>query len=104
MLETLVKAEIEIIMKIHKGSRNTVYFLWIGGNMKRKIYNKIKRNLYNYNKTEELIKEREEELIWRSNGSNEAYLRGINQFNNSLENQIVKLCDDKRNKKMEDFK
>lgn len=64
--------------------------------MDKEVYKIIKRNLYNYNKTEELIKEREDELIWRSNGSNEAYLRGINQFNNSLENQIVKLCEDKK--------
>lgn len=64
--------------------------------MKRNEYRKTEFFLYNYLKTDELIKEVEEEIIDDINVSGSTWIRGITSYNNTLENQIIRLIENKR--------
>lgn len=64
--------------------------------MKRDEYRKAEFFLYNYLKTDELIKEVEEEIIDDINVSGSTWIKGITSYNNTLENQIIRLIENKR--------
>lgn len=57
---------------------------------------KIAYYLYNYNNTEKLIEEIREGIISTINVSANSWRKGITNCNNTLENQIIKLVDNKK--------
>ncbi len=63
--------------------------------MKEKIENKIRFFLYNYFNTNELIKEREKELINITNISGNSWIKGryCNLDTNSVENQAIRIIE-----------
>lgn len=65
--------------------------------MKNNSDSKIKFFLYNYNNTELLIKEKEEEIIDGVNISGKAWMKGKykSSKSNSLENQVIRLIYEK---------
>ncbi len=64
--------------------------------MKDNEYKKIKYYLYNYKKLAQKIAEREEDIIDGTNVGHNAWIKGINCETNSLENQAIKLMEDKK--------
>lgn len=64
--------------------------------MRTKDFKLIEYQLYKYKSAEERIKEIEDEYIWKINGSNQAWLRGINNDENTFEEQVQKMIDDKK--------
>ena len=66
--------------------------------MKEKIDGKIKFFLYNYFNTNELIKEREKELINITNISGNSWIKGryCNLDTNSVENQAIRIIEYER--------
>ena len=64
-------------------------------------YKKIEYYLYNYNNIDELINEIKEGLISNINVSGNAWRKGITICNNTLENQVIKIVE---NKKIIEFK
>lgn len=64
--------------------------------MNRDEYRKTEFFLYNYLKTDALIKEVEEEIIGAINVSGSTWIKGITIYNNTLENQIIRLIENKR--------
>lgn len=64
-------------------------------------YKKIEYYLYNYNNIGELIDEIKDGLINSVNVSGSAWRKGITVCNNTLENQVIKIIE---NKKILEFK
>ncbi len=64
-------------------------------------YKKIEYYLYNYNNIDKLINEIKEGLISNINVSGNAWRKGITICNNTLENQVIKIVE---NKKIIEFK
>lgn len=69
--------------------------------MNKTDYKKIEYYLYNYNNIDELIDEIKDELISSVNVSGSAWRKGITVCNNTLENQVIKIIE---NKKILEFK
>ncbi len=69
--------------------------------MNKTEYKKIEYYLYNYNNIDELIDEIKDELINSVNVSGSAWRKGITVCNNTLENQVIKIIE---NKKILEFK
>ena len=64
-------------------------------------YKKIEYYLYNYNNIDELIDEIKDGLINSVNVSGSVWRKGITVCNNTLENQVIKIIE---NKKILEFK
>lgn len=64
--------------------------------MKDNEYKKIKYYLYNYNKLAQKIAEREEDIIDNADVGHNAWIKGINNESNSVENQAIRLIEDKK--------
>lgn len=64
--------------------------------MERYIYRKIEYYLYNFKNTDELIEEIREGLINAINVSGNSWRKGITVYNNTLENQVIKIIDNKK--------
>lgn len=60
------------------------------------VYKKIEYYLYNYNNIDNLISETELNIIDNANSSGTTWLKGINDFNNTIENQAIKLATNKK--------
>ena len=69
--------------------------------MQKEIIKKISFYLYNYNNIYKLINEIKEGLISNINVSGNAWRKGITICNNTLENQVIKIVE---NKKIIEFK
>ena len=69
--------------------------------MNKTDYKKIEYYLYNYNNIDELIDEIKKGLINSVNVSGSAWRKGITVCNNTLENQVIKIIE---NKKILEFK
>lgn len=69
--------------------------------MNKTEYKKIEYYLYNYNNIDELIDEIKDGLINSVNVSESAWRKGITVCNNTLENQVIKIIE---NKKILEFK
>lgn len=69
--------------------------------MNKTDYKKIEYYLYNYNNIDELIDEIKNGLINSVNVSGSAWSKGITVCNNTLENQVIKIIE---NKKILEFK
>ena len=69
--------------------------------MNKTEYKKIEYYLYNYNNIDELIDEIKDGLINSVNVSGSAWRKGITVYNNTLENQVIKIIE---NKKILEFK
>ena len=69
--------------------------------MKKTDYKKIEYYLYNYNNIDELIEEIKNGLINSANISGSVWRKGITVCNNTLENQVIKIIE---NKKILEFK
>ncbi len=69
--------------------------------MNKTDYKKIEYYLYNYNNIDELIDEIKNGLINSVNVSGSAWRKGITVCNNNLENQVIKIIE---NKKILEFK
>lgn len=65
--------------------------------MEKKIKSKIRFFLYNYNNTNKLIKEKENQIIDSVNISGNQWIRGryCDTCSNSLENQVIRLIENK---------
>ncbi len=59
-------------------------------------YKKIEFYLYNYNNIDELIDEIKEGLINSVNVSGSAWRKGITVCNNTLENQVIKIIENRK--------
>ena len=64
--------------------------------MKDNEYKKIKYYLYNYNKLSQKIAEREENIIDNISVGHNAWIKGLKGTSNSLENQAIRLSEDKK--------
>ena len=64
-------------------------------------YKKIEFYLYNYNNIDEMIDEIKDNLINSINVSGNAWRKGITICNNTLENQVIKITE---NRKILEFK
>ena len=62
--------------------------------MTEQEYKEIEFYLYNYHKINNLIREREIDLIDSINVSNNAWIKSINQTSNTIEDQAIKIIDD----------
>ena len=71
---------------------------------RNKALKEIKYMLYNYNKIDSLINKRKEELIDSMNLSTAAWLRGIKQDSNTLEDVITSFDDDWKIKRYNHWK
>lgn len=69
--------------------------------MKKTDYKKIEYYLYNYNNIDELIEKIKNGLINSVNVSGSAWRKGVTVCNNTLENQVIKIIE---NKKILEFK
>lgn len=69
--------------------------------MNKTDYKKIEYYLYNYNNIDKLINEIKDGLINSVNVSGSAWRKGITVCNNTLENQVIKIIE---NKKILEFK
>ena len=69
--------------------------------MNKTEYKKIEYYLYNYNNIDELTEEIKNGLINSVNVSGSAWRKGITVCNNTLENQVIKIIE---NKKILEFK
>lgn len=69
--------------------------------MNKTEYKKIEYYLYNYNNIDELIDEIKDGLINSVNVSGSVWRKGITVYNNTLENQVIKIIE---NKKILEFK
>lgn len=69
--------------------------------MNKTEYKKIEYYLYNYNNIDELIDEIKDGLINSVNVSGSVWRKGITVCNNTLENQVIKIIE---NKKILEFK
>lgn len=62
--------------------------------MTEQEYKEIEFYLYNYHKINNLIREREIDLIDSINVSNNAWIKSINETSNTIEDQAIKIIDD----------
>ena len=69
--------------------------------MNKTDYKKIEYYLYNYSNIDKLIDEIKDSLINSVNVSGSAWRKGITVCNNTLENQVIKIIE---NKKILEFK
>mgnify|MGYP000428213955 FL=1 len=69
--------------------------------MNKTDYKKIEYYLYNYSNIDKLIDEIKDGLINSVNVSGSAWRKGITVYNNTLENQVIKIIE---NKKILEFK
>ena len=64
--------------------------------MNKNDYKKIEYYLYNYSNIDKLIDEIKDGLINSVNVSGSAWRKGITVCNNTLENQVIKIIENKR--------
>ena len=64
--------------------------------MNKTEYKKIEYYLYNYNNIDDLIDEIKDGLINSVNVSGSAWRKGITVCNNTLENQVIKIIENKK--------
>ena len=64
--------------------------------MNKTDYKKIEYYLYNYSNIDKLIDEIKDGLINSVNVSGSAWIKGITVCNNTLENQVIKIIENKR--------
>ena len=69
--------------------------------MKENIFKRTEYYLYNYSRINEIIEEIQQDIIDTVNISGNAWLRGKNSNSNTVENQAIRLAD---NKKIYDLK
>ena len=69
--------------------------------MTKQEYKKVEFYLYNYNNIDEMIDEIKDGLISSVNVSGNAWRKGITVCNNTLENQVIKIIE---NRKILEFK
>ncbi len=62
----------------------------------KNVYKKIEYYLYNFKNIDNLISETELNIIDNANSSGTTWLKGINDFNNTIENQAIKLATNKK--------
>ena len=80
-----------------KSLSNTVY-------IPKENEKEISFMLYNYNRIDELIEERKEQLIDKIKVTNKAYLKSINKPCNTLEDTIIRISEDRKIYKLEMWK
>lgn len=71
--------------------------------MKTEDFKFIEYQLYCFKRADKIIKDIEEEYIWKTNGSVAAWLRSINQDENTLEEQAQKITESKRIKEIKEW-
>jgi len=64
--------------------------------MNKTEYKKIEYYLYNYNNIDDLIDEIKDGLINSVNVSGSVWRKGITVYNNTLENQVIKIIENKK--------
>ena len=64
--------------------------------MKDSTFKKTEYYLYNYNRINEIIEEIQQEIIDTVNISGNAWLRGKNSNSNTVEDQAIRLADNKK--------
>lgn len=64
--------------------------------MKENIYKKTEYYLYNYKNIDKLIEDIKQDIIDTSDGSVNAWLKGLKHNSNSVENQAIKIADSKK--------
>lgn len=64
--------------------------------MEKNEYRKAEFYLYNYLNTKDLIEKVEQEIIDNINISGNSWIKGITENNNTLENQVIKLIENKK--------
>lgn len=62
--------------------------------MNDKEFKKIEFYLYNYKNIDKLIDEEVEKYINNTNTSINTWLKGLNNFNNTVENQAIRIAND----------
>lgn len=70
----------------------------------KEIEREITFMLFNYSNIDNLIKERENDLIDKINISNSSYLKSIKEDVNTLENIVIKIATDKKIKRLKEWK
>lgn len=71
--------------------------------MTEQEYKKVEFYLYNYQKINYLIRNREIDLIDSINVSNNAWIKSINNIGNTMEDQAIKIIDDNLIKEYKDW-
>ena len=64
--------------------------------MKDNVYKKVEYYLYSYKDIDEIIEDIRERIICAVNISGSAWLRGKNRDSNTVENQAIRLADNKK--------
>ena len=72
--------------------------------MNEKEFKKIEFYLYNYKNLDKLINDEIEKYVDYSNTSVSAWLKGINRFNNTVENQAIRIANDPKIKEIKKWK
>ncbi len=64
--------------------------------MKENVYKKVEYYLYNYKDIDNIIENIKESVIWTVNISGKAWLKGKTIDSNTVENQAIRLADNKK--------